>query len=154
MRLLIPAFAKRWPWRLPMASICKSALLYFALVFGAGLMLAMIRIPWLSPRFGVRMAELIEMPVMLAVIFFAARWIVRRQDAPAAKDALLATGLIALGLLLLMEFTVVLWLQGLTINQAAANRDPVSGAAYALSLIVFAAMPLLMARPAGRASAP
>ena len=127
-------------------NLLKSAVLYFATVFGAGFLLALIRIPVLVPRLGMRVAELIEMPVMLLVIFFAARWIVRRVLDPATQGARLAVGVIALSLLLLTEFSVVLWLQGLTVREAIANRDPVSGAAYASSLIVFALMPLLVAR--------
>lgn len=127
-------------------NLLKSALLYFAIVFGAGFALALIRIPLLVPQFGVRIAELIEMPLMLLVIFFAARWIVRRMRAPATRAARLAVGSIALGLLLLTEFTVVLWMQGLSLREAIFNRDPVSGAAYAVSLVVFAVMPLLVLR--------
>lgn len=121
-------------------------MLYYALAFGAGFALALVRIPLLVPRFGTRSAELIEMPIMLLVIYFAARWVVRRTPAPATHRARLLIGLIALGLLLATEFTVVLWLQGLTMREAIMNRDPVSGAAYALSLLVFAVMPLLVAR--------
>jgi len=38
--------------------ILKAALAYFALVFGAGFMLGPIRILWVAPRLGERMAEL------------------------------------------------------------------------------------------------
>lgn len=127
----------------------RSALLYYAVVFGAGFALALIRVPFLVPRFGVRIAELIEMPIMLSIIFFAARWIVYQRLTPATAATRLATGLIALGLLLLTEFSVVLWLQGLTLQEAIVNRDPVAGAAYALSLMLFALMPLLVARRNG-----
>jgi hypothetical protein len=130
--------------------IFKSTLMYFTLVFGTGFLLALIRIPLLVPKFGVRAAELMEMPIMLLVIYFAARWIVRRQTPPPSPAARFAIGLLALALLLCTEFSVVLWLQGLTIAQAIANRDPVSGSAYALSLALFAAMPLLVARKTGK----
>lgn len=39
--------------------ILKAGALYFALVFGTGLVLGMIRVPFLVPRLGVRIAELI-----------------------------------------------------------------------------------------------
>jgi len=55
-------------------------------------------------------------------------------------------GFVALGLLLVVEFTVVLWLRGLTIGEYFARRDPVAGAAYIMMLGVFAVMPLLVAR--------
>lgn len=118
---------------------------YYALVFGAGFALAFIRVPFLVPHFGVRVAELTEMPVMLVVIYFAARWIVRKHLAGATATTWLTTGLIALALLLLTEFSVVLWLQRMTVRDAILNRDPVSGAAYAISLLLFALMPWLIA---------
>lgn len=55
-------------------------------------------------------------------------------------------GCIALGLLLIAEFTLVHWLQGLTISEYFAGQDSVSGTVYYMSLGVFAIMPLLVAR--------
>lgn len=123
------------------------ALTYFALAFGAGFVLGTVRVLWLVPRFGVRTAELAETPVMLVVIFFAARWIVKRFAVPSVAVVRLGVGLIALGCLLAVEFTVVPWLQGLTIREAIVNRDPVTGATYAASLLLFALMPLFVSRP-------
>lgn len=129
-------------WRL-----AAPALTYFALAFGAGFALGTIRLLWLVPQFGARAAELGELPVMLLVIFFAARWIVRRFAVPPVALARLGVGLTALACLLLVEFTVVLWLQGVTIGESLRNRDPVSGTAYALALLLFALMPLFVHRP-------
>ena len=124
----------------------KGALFYFTLVFGAGFMLGPIRILWVVPHFGTRTAELMETPIMLGVIFLAARWIVRRFALPPTPSIRLRVGFLALGLLLVMEFTVVLWLRGLTIGEYLASRDPVSETVYLASLGVFAIMPLLVAR--------
>jgi type IV secretory pathway TrbD component len=55
-------------------------------------------------------------------------------------------GCIGLGLLLVAEFTLVLWLRGLSIREYLANRDPVSGTVYYVMLGVFAIMPLLVVR--------
>ena len=59
-------------------NILKAAVIYFAPVFGAGFVLGPIRILFLVPRFGVRLAEMMEFPVMLVVIVLAARWLVRK----------------------------------------------------------------------------
>jgi hypothetical protein len=48
--------------------------------------------------------------------------------------------------MLLAEFTLVLWLRRPSLRQYLATRDPVSGTAYYLSLVLFALMPLLVAR--------
>jgi hypothetical protein len=125
--------------------ILKSALLYFALVFGAGFLLGTIRVLLVVPRLGVRTAELIEMPVMIAISFLVARWIIRRFPVPPSTTERIAIGLVALVLLLGAEFTFVLWLQGRTISEYLASRDPVAGIAYLIALGVFAAMPLVVA---------
>jgi hypothetical protein len=126
--------------------ILKAGVLYFALVFGAGFVLGPIRILWLVPRFGTRLAELMEAPVMLVVIILAARWIMLRFAVLSTVFQRLGMGCIALALLLVAEFTLVLWLRGMTIAEYLANRDPVSGTVYYVLLGVFALMPLLVAR--------
>jgi hypothetical protein len=126
--------------------ILKASVLYFALVFGAGFVLGPIRILWLVPRFGTRVAELMEAPVMFVVIILAARLVVRRLAMPPTTLQRLGIGLIALGLLLIAEFSLVLWLRGMTIAEYLANRDPVSWAVYYLMLVVFALIPLLVTR--------
>ena len=124
----------------------KAGVLYFAVVFGAGFVLGPIRVLWVVPRLGVRVAELLETPIMLAVIVVAARWVVRRLAIVPKALTRLAVGCVALGLLLLAELAVVSWLRGMTIDQFIASRDPVAGAVYVLMLGVFAIMPLLVAR--------
>jgi hypothetical protein len=126
--------------------ILKAGVLYFAIVFGVGFVLGIIRVLWLVPSLGTRMAELIEMPIMLVVTIFAARWIARRFVMPPTPSRLLGVGFIALGVLLFAELTVVLWLRGLTVDEYFASRDPVTGAVYVVMLGVFAFMPLVAAR--------
>jgi len=126
--------------------ILKAGGLYFALVFGAGFVLGPIRILWAVPRFGERMAELMETPIMFAVTILAARWVVRRLAVPPKPSDRLGMGFTALGLLLVAEFTLVLWLRGLSISDYLATRDPVAGTVYYVMLGVFAVMPLLVAR--------
>ena len=123
----------------------KAALAYFAWVFGAGFLLATIRIPLLVPRYGVRSAELLEMPVMLAVIWFAARWVVRRFQLPPTASARLTTGLLALALLIAAELALAVLVQGQPLSDYVASRDPVSGGVYLAMLLVFAWMPRLQA---------
>ncbi len=124
----------------------KCGLLYFALTFGAGFVLGTIRVVWAVPRLGERTAELMETPVMLIVTILAARWVVQRLALPRTSSKRLVVGLFALGLLLVAEFTVVLYLRGLTSREYFASRDPIAGTVYLVTLGVFAIMPLLVAR--------
>jgi hypothetical protein len=139
--------ATDFPFRLRVfVLIRKAGLLYFLIVFGTGFVLGFVRSVWAVPRLGSRAAELAEMPVMLMVIIAAARWIVRRLPESLSRSDLFAVGLIALALLLIAEFSIVLWLRGLSAWDYLASRDPVSGAAYYLLLVLFAFMPLLLWR--------
>jgi hypothetical protein len=126
--------------------ILKGGVLYFAFVFGAGFVLGTVRTLWVVPRFGTRMAELMETPLMLVVTIVAARWTVQRLAMLAAPSARLGMGGIALVLMLVAEFGLVLWIRGLSIRDYLATRDPVSGRVYYMMLGVFAIMPLLVAR--------
>ena len=126
--------------------ILKAGVLYFALVFGAGFVLGTIRVLLVMPRFGARMAELMEAPVMLVVTIASAYWIVHRLSVPSGWSSRLGMGFVALGLLLVAEYTFVLWLRGLSISEYLANRDPVSGTVYYVMLGMFTIMPLLVAR--------
>ena len=126
--------------------ILKAGVLYFALVFGVGFVLGAIRILWVVPRFGARTAELMETPIMFVVTIVAARWVVRRLAVPPKPSNRLGMGCIGLGLMLVAEFTLVLRLRGLSINEYLASRDPVSGMVYYIMLGVFAIMPLFVAR--------
>ena len=126
--------------------ILKAGILYFALVFGVGFVLGSVRILWVVPRFGARTAELMETPIMFVVTIVAARWVVRRLAVPPKPSNRLGMGCIGLGLMLVAEFTLVLWLRGLSISEYLASRDPVSGTVYYVMLGVLCIMPLLVAR--------
>lgn len=126
--------------------VLKAGVLYFALVFGAGFTLGPVRILWVVPRFGTRMAELMEIPIMLLVIIVSARWIVQRLGVPSTTSHRLGIGCVALSLLLVAEFTLVLSLREMSMSEYFASRDPVSGTVYYITLMVFAAMPLFAGR--------
>lgn len=124
----------------------KAGIAYFALVFGAGFVLGMIRVPFLVPRLGERVAELVEMPFMLVAILWSARFVVTRFSLPATVLARLGAGFVALGLLVAAEVLLAVALQDRTLGEYVASRDPVSGSVYLAMLAVFAVMPLVLAR--------
>jgi hypothetical protein len=124
----------------------KAGVLYFMLVFSAGFVLGTIRTLWVVPKLGVRTAELIEAPLMFGLSILAARWVARRLRFPPDYLRRLASGCVALGLMLLVEFTFVLWIRGLTIREYFATRDPISGTVYFLTLGVFALIPVFVER--------
>ena len=117
---------------------------YFALVFGTGFLLGIVRVLALEPHLGERWAELAEMPLMLVAIVISARFVVRRFPAVHRVSYLLSGG-IALLLLIVVEFSVVLAIRGMSISQYFAERDPVAGSVYVVMLVGFSAMPWLLA---------
>ena len=126
--------------------LIKPALVYFSLIFATGFALAMIRIPFLVPRLGERWAELVELPLMVLASFLVARWLVQRFRLVTLMQCI-GTGLPALLMMLSAELAVM-WFQGQSLGEYLGGRDPVSGMAYLFSLLLFAAMPLLVRQQA------
>jgi hypothetical protein len=124
----------------------KAGIAYFSLVFGAGFVMGTIRVPFLVPRLGERMAELTEMPFMLVVIVLAARFITQRFALPTTALVRLSAGFLALGLLVAAELLLAVALQDRSLGEYVGSRDPVSGTVYLAMLALFAAMPLLICR--------
>lgn len=129
--------------------VLTAALRYFALVFGAGFVLGVLRVTLVVPWLGVRHAELAEMPLMLIVIVSAAVHVVRRHRL-ASPGARLAAGLCALLLLVGAELALAVALAGRSLSDYIASRDPVAGSVYVVLLIVFALMPALLRRTGRR----
>ena len=126
-----------------MQTTIRAALLYFALVLGAGFVLGAVRVPLLVPRIGERWAELAEMPVMAVVIFLSAGYVLRRFAAIQAPSRALWVGFLALALSLCAELGLAMALQSRPLAEYLGSRDRVSGSVYLLLLLVFALMPRL-----------
>jgi len=124
----------------------KAGLIYFAVVFGFGFLFGAIRTLWIVPHIGARTAELMETPFMIAISFFAAQKIVKRYLMPFSAGNRIIMGIFAVGLMLCAEFTLVLYLRGLSLEQYFATRDPVAGAAYYFALLLFALAPSVAER--------
>lgn len=125
--------------------ILEAGMLYFGVVFGVGFVLGAIRTLWIVPRIGNRKAELGELPFMIAVSFLAARYVVARLAIPPTPQPRLELGGVALALMLAAEFGLMLKLRRISLKEYFAERDPVSGTAYYLALLLFAILPLLLA---------
>ena len=123
-------------------TIC-AALVYFAIVLGTGFALGVFRVPILVSRIGERWAELAEMPIMAAVIFFAAGYILRRFPEIAFPVESLIAGFLALAFSVTAELGLAVVLQDKTLAEFISSRDKVSGSVYIALLLVFAVMPRL-----------
>src|SRR5579871_5862093 len=142
--------SKGRPFKLIAASdnvltVFRLAFRYFLFVFGAGCVLGPIRIFALVPRIGVRSAELIEAPVMLCVIVFAARNMLRMSSARGFSHWLVV-GWLAFLFMIAAEFALADVLTGQRIGRYMANRDPIAGPVYYAELVLFAFLPFLFAK--------
>ena len=126
--------------------IVKAAGLYFVLVFGAGFVLGTIRVLWLVPALGTRTAELVEMPVMLAIVILSARWVTQYVQVTPTASSWLGMGGMALAMVLALDFTVILWIRGLSFRQYVEMFDPIAGTTYFMMLEIFAVMPFLVSK--------
>ena len=124
--------------------IAAASVLYFAVVFGAGMLLGPIRVFWLEPRLGKSIAVLCEMPLLLTTMVVAARWLPGFARLSGARGPLVAMGLGALVLQQLADFIVGIMLRGLTLSEQLQNFETPAGVMYAVALLLFAAMPLLV----------
>jgi hypothetical protein len=122
----------------------RPALLYFALVLGAGFVMGTIRVSFLVPRLGERYAELLEMPFMFMAIVLSARYVIRRFGLPASVPLQLKVGFMALALSVIAELLLATVLQGRSLVEFIASRDPVSGSVYLAMLLLFALMPVIL----------
>lgn len=126
--------------------ILKTIALYFVLVFSVGFVLGIGRVLVLLPVLGERAAELIEMPIMVVVIVLAARWIVTRRLDTRRLSSALIVGFSAMGLVLIADLVVGILLRGMSPIEVFSHRDPISGTAYYMSLLLFACMPVIVVR--------
>ena len=86
-----------------MAAALRAGLVYFALIFAAGFLLGTLRVFVVLPHLGPTIAVLIELPVILAICWFAAKWIIEKLAVPAVAADRLLMGAIAFVLLMLAE---------------------------------------------------
>jgi hypothetical protein len=112
----------------------------FCLVFAAGFALGMIRETGLRPLIGADAARLVELPLMVAISFFAARWILRRGG-QGDTAWLLVMGLVAFLLLMAAELTLGSILFGRGVSAFLGDIFTLTG------FLAFVAQALLIVMP-------
>ena len=116
---------------------------YFAVIFFIGFILGTLRVLWLRPIVGELPAVLLELPVMLTASWFAAAAIIRKFDIAPQRTPRLIMGIVALGMLMLAEAGLTMWLPSQAESQALADGPRIAGFA---GQIIFALIPWLHMR--------
>lgn len=129
----------------PFQTLFKASLTYAGLVFASGFILGVIRALFVAPVLGTRAAELSELPLMILISYFAARYVVNRFRTYLLRECV-HIGLLALLMMVILELSLAVLIQGLSFGEYLAGRDPVSGLAYLFSLLLFATIPALLSR--------
>ena len=126
-----------------MARALAAGAAYVGIVFGLGFVLGTVRELVVVPRVGPLAAVLIEVPVMLAASFAAARIVARRFAVPDAAGPRLVMGGVAFVLLMAAETLTGFLLTGRSPGeQLAAYASPREAIGLAAQ-IAFALMPLV-----------
>ncbi len=119
--------------------ITVAAAAYFTLVFVFGFAFGVIRTLLIVPNIGALGAVAIEVPLMLAVSFVAARILMRRFSIRRLGDAF-AMGIVAFGLLMPVEFALAALL-GTPPSVYLASLATAPGALGLLGQVLFALVP-------------
>lgn len=129
-----------------MAKLSAWGALYFAIVFGVGFALGPVRVLWLEPRVGVRLAQLIEAPFLCLAIVMAGRWVGQRLRQGYGPLPRLGAGMLAAGLVLAADVGVGVALRGMSVVEVFSQRDPVAGPVYYALVALTAVAPWLLGR--------
>jgi hypothetical protein len=121
-----------------------AALLYFALVFGAGFGFGAVRTSVVAPEIGDRNAELAEAPLMFVTILFVA-WLVSLIFRRLNWQELFGSGVAAAAAVLLADLAVGISLRGMTPPEILFRRDSLTGAVYYLLIGLYAVAPAFFA---------
>jgi hypothetical protein len=126
-----------------MEATLTAACAYFAIVFVAGFALGTIRVFVLAPILGELGAVLLELPIMLAISWFACRAVIRRFAVPAGWDHRASMGAMAFVLLMLAELGLSLFAFGRPAGAFLVSLTSPSGAIGLSGQIAFGLFPLL-----------
>jgi len=131
----------------PKASrVLLAAAIYFALVFAVGMLFGPPRVLWLEPWLGKAFAVLLEAPVLVVAMWFAARLAPAWARVRGGWVSFLSIGVIALVLQQVADLAVGFGLRGMTLADQFAYIATPAGAIYAVTLVIFAVMPLVRMR--------
>lgn len=122
---------------------------YAGLAFLAGVVLGIARTIIVAPAVGPLAAVLLEAPVILLVSWFACAWSMRRFAVPANHASRLATGSVALAVLLGLELALALAF-GRPLARVLADYATSAGQVGLVAQLAFALVPLVQGRLGSR----
>ena len=125
--------------------ILVAAAAYWATVFAFAFALGVVRTLWLTPTIGALTATLCEVPLTLALSWWAARRLTAHFRIAPGLEAL-AMGLAAFALLMLAEVSLARVLSGRLPGEWLRSMASPAGAVGLAGQVLFAAMPWWVVR--------
>ena len=130
-----------------------AAALYFTIVFGVGFLVGPVRVLYVEPRVGATVAVLLEAPILVVAMVVSAKFMLRWIDVE-RPTALLAIGVVALFMQQVADIAVGVLLRGMTIGDLMRQFATAPGMIYAMLLLAFLLMPLLIGKRGKAYAAP
>ncbi|MDK2743784.1 MAG: hypothetical protein H8K03_02750 [Nitrospira sp.] len=127
-----------------LVQVVKAGVIYFLVAIGTGLVLEVIRMQVVALHVSERLAEIMEIPNVLLATIVGARWVIDRFALPPLPGIRLGVGLVALCLMLLLEWTVMLPIHGLSFREYVDGQQTVVGIVPLGALSVLTVMPFLV----------
>jgi hypothetical protein len=121
----------------------NAGLAYFAVVFAAGSVIGVLRVPFVTPRLGETGAVLFELPVMLALSWWVCRRLTTSLGVSSARSARVAMGGVALVLLLIAEFGIAIFAFGRAATDHLQHYRELPMLLGLAGQIAFAAFPMI-----------
>lgn len=115
-------------------------------VFPCAFVIGTIRVLLVVPRLGELLAVALEIPLVLLISWFAARWCARRFQVRQQAGPLLLMGGFAFLLLMLLEVGLSVTIFGDSLGRYVSKFGTAAGAIGLASQLGFATIPLLQRR--------
>ena len=129
----------------PLLRAALAGLSYVTVVFAVGFALGALRVLVLTPRLGENIAVLLELPIILAVSWFACRWLITRFNVPSQLTSRLIMGGLAFTILMIAELGVSVFVFGRTFSGHLGQYETWHSLLGLAGQITFAVFPLVQA---------
>ena len=131
-------------------TVVRAGISYFLVTFAAAFLFGTFRQLVLVPAIGVTYAVLIEMPVILSIAYFVARWINEKFNRATTFLQRLAIGVIGFTCLMFSEAGLSSLFRGWTFDKWLGHFATPDGAISLVMFVLFAFIPVLAGRPPRR----
>ena len=117
---------------------------YYAMIFGLGFAMGVVRALLIAPRLGELLAVVLEVPVLVAMSWVAARWLLTHRSFSLVECAVM--GATAFSLIMVSEIVLAGFLRGQGMADWAADVATPIGLIGLAGQVAFGLMPVLVTK--------